>query len=553
MRKRYFNHVHVWTVIFLFGWNLISIKSGAQQLKISDFALFAGSGGTGTTTPPSPGYGVQIGSSITINGGAIGSYTLVQTTGNATINSNIYSGGKVTLTNSNVVDGKIAAANSNFLPGTILSVGSSALLKGDIDVNGNIVIGGGTVSGVVTHPPGTTYLGPPIGARNVTGTPTLPTLPSLPEIRSFAAARDTNINSTGKINPGSYGNIMLGGNKTLTLDGPGTYVFNSIHFSGNSNKFVFDFKNAASGNFYLYIHGDADFGKLNASTSNGGNASRIYTEVHGKGLTSSIAGYSFIISNGSSGGGSKWLGTVWAPYAGINIGAGTGSSTLSGALLSATQVNIQSGVSFTYSPLAEDDDVIVPFNPTKGKVLTLIGSELTSLTESISDEAKKVMVILGDYVLIDVIAKVGHEAEVLSYLLSEGMTGIISNGSNTLITTGKFPIANLLNLNERGDIINFCRPVFVPLGNSGLIRNAGDTAIGTHLVRNGYNLQGLGVKIGVLSDSYNSQVTSSSNPAELDISTGELPGAGNAVNSTPVQVLSDYPYFARSDEGRAML
>jgi len=552
MRKHYFNLAQIWAGIFLFGSILISTNSEAQQLNIRDFALFSGSGGTGTTIPPSPGYGVQIGSSITINGGSVGSYTLIQTTGNATINSNIYSGGKVTLTNSNVVDGKITAANSASLPGTILSVGSSASLSGNIDVNGNIVIGGGTVSGVVTHPLGTTYSGPEIGGRNVTGTPTLPALPPLPAIRTFPAAGATDITSTQTITPGSYGNVNLGGNKTLTLDGAGIYVFNSIHFSGNSNKFVFDFKNATSGNFYIYIHGDADFGKLNASTSNGGDASRIYTETHGKGTTSSISGYSFIIANGSSGGGSKWLGTVWAPYAGVNIGAGTGSSTLSGALFSSTQVNIQSGVSFTYSPLV-NDDVIIPFNPTKGKVLTLIGAELTSLTESISDEAKKVMVILDGYVLIDVIAKVGHEAEVVTYLTSEGMTDIVSNGSNTLITTGKFPIANLLHLNDRADIINFCRPVFVPLGNSGLIRNAGDTAIGTQLVRNGYNLLGLGVKIGVLSDSYNTQVTSSSNPAELDISTGEIPGVGNPVNSTPVQVLLDYPYFPRSDEGRAML
>ena len=215
-------------MIFLFGWSLISINSEAQQLRIGDFAIFSGSGGPGTTTAPFPGYGVQIGSSITINGGAIGSYTLVQTTGNATINSNIYSGGKITLTNSNVVDGKIAAANSDSSPGTILSVGSSALLSGNIDVNGNIVIGGGTVSGIVTHPTGTTYTGPEIGARNVSGTPTLPELPSLPAITSFPAARDTNIISTAKIGPGSYGNIALGGNKTITLDGAGVYVFKSI-------------------------------------------------------------------------------------------------------------------------------------------------------------------------------------------------------------------------------------------------------------------------------------------------------------------------------------
>ena len=121
----------------------ISAASTYAQLKTSDFTIFGGTG-------------VQIGSSNTINGGSVGSYTLVQSTGNAAINSSINSGGKITLANSNVagmVGGKITAANSASSAGTILSVGSSAMLKGNIDVNGNIVIGGGTVSG--TASPGT--------------------------------------------------------------------------------------------------------------------------------------------------------------------------------------------------------------------------------------------------------------------------------------------------------------------------------------------------------------------------------------------------------------
>ena len=75
-----------------------------------------------------------IGSSITINGGSVGAYKLVQTTGNATINSNIFSADKIILTNSNIVKGDIsAAANYPNLPlstGTILSVGSSASITG---------------------------------------------------------------------------------------------------------------------------------------------------------------------------------------------------------------------------------------------------------------------------------------------------------------------------------------------------------------------------------------------------------------------------------------
>lgn len=332
---------------------LISNNVHAQQLGIRDFVLFSGSGGAGTTPPPAPGYGSFIGSSITINNGSIGGYTLVQTTGNANMYSNIYSGGKVTITNSNVVSGRISAANSANLSGTILSVGSSASLGGDIDVQGNIIVGGGTVSGKVTHPSGTTYSGPVPAGGEFIGTPNLPTLPALPTITTFPAVGTTNITNSRTISPGAYGNVTFSGNKTLTLNGPGIYVFNSFHFSGNSNQLIFNFNNTVSGNFYVFIYSDADFGKLSASVVNGGTASRIYTETHGTGSTSSIAGYSFIIANGSSGGGSKWLGTVWASYAGINVGSGTGSSTLTGALYSSTQINIQSGVTLNYAAFSD--------------------------------------------------------------------------------------------------------------------------------------------------------------------------------------------------------
>ena len=365
-------YLRIWSTLWLFILSLISSTSNAQSPSMRDFAIFAGSGLPGSAAPPSPGYGVQIGSSITINGGSVGSYKLIQTTGNASIQSNIYSGGKVVLTNSNVVAGKIAAANSDSLSGTILSVGSSTNLSGNIDVYGNIVIGGGTVSGIVTHPLGTTYTGPSIGSRNVTGTPTLPDLPPLPGITQFPEPEPgvipENITNTKTIGPGFYNNVTLGGNKTLTLEGVGTYVFNSFQLTGNSNKLVFNFKDATSGNFKIYVKGDADFGKLNATISNGGDASRIFLETHGKGTSSSIPGYSFVIANGSSGGGSKWLGTVWAPYAGVNVGSGTGSSTLTGALHSGVQVKLQSGVTFNHSPLAIEETVIFPFNPSVGKV-----------------------------------------------------------------------------------------------------------------------------------------------------------------------------------------
>ena len=317
---------------------LLSVTVNAQQLQMTDFALFSGAGGTGTTTPPSPGYGVQLGSSTSVSLGSIGSFKLVQTTGTSSISGNINARGTVVLANSNTVTGKITTANFYAATGTILSVGSSANLGGNLDVSGNIVVGGGTVTGKATHPTGTTYTGPAPAGGNVTGIPSLPTMPNLPVINTFSPYPNLpDITSTTSITPGAYDDIKLSGNKTLTFNGPGIYVFDKIDNTG-SNNFVFNFQNSATGTFKIYIHNDAFLNKISVSTINGGAASRIYCEVHG------TAASTFTIANGTASSHAKWLGTVWAPYGAINIGSGSGNCDITGALWSGTQVNIQSGV-----------------------------------------------------------------------------------------------------------------------------------------------------------------------------------------------------------------
>src|SRR6187399_2105368 len=102
------------TILLCLGFTL-----QAQQPTISDYVLFGGKVITGQSTPASPGYGVILGSSTNVQGGSIGSYFFISSTGNATINANIYSGGKIQLANSNVITGKITAANSSSLTGTI--------------------------------------------------------------------------------------------------------------------------------------------------------------------------------------------------------------------------------------------------------------------------------------------------------------------------------------------------------------------------------------------------------------------------------------------------
>ena len=130
------------------------------------------------------------------------------------------------------------------------------------------------------------------------------------------------------------------------------------------------------------------------------------------------------------------------------------------------------------------------------------------------------------------------------------MTDFIDNGPNTLIISGKFPIKNLLKLNSHGDLIDYCRPFFPSIGNAGIVTSQGDTAMQSYMVRGGYGLSGAGVKVGVISNSYN---TIPGNPAQTDVLNGDLPGIGNPDNPNPVEVLKEYPYGQASDEGRAML
>jgi hypothetical protein len=91
--------------------------------------------------------------------------------------------------------------------------------------------------------------------------------------------------------------------------------------------------------------------------------------------------------------------------------------------------------------------------------------------------------------------------------------------------------------------LNVMRPK--PL--TGSVNSQGDRTHRADDARSTYGYQGAGIRIGVLSDSYNVLGGASS-----DVTSGNLPGSGNpSGNTTPVTVLQDYG--SGGDEGRAML
>lgn len=620
-----------------------SIELYAQQLKITDFVLFTGA--VAGNSAPAEGttitqYGIKIGAGVRVQSGDIGSCFSIQSRANVLVNERLHSGNTVKLGNNNTILGNISVANTRVLTGNVFSTGEKAFLGGNLDVNGNLYVPSGSIAGTVTHPVGSVYYGPVPGGGEFKGAPALPVLPENPPVMEFPQAGTKNIIATSTITPGAYGKLKLSGNSTVTLSGPGDYVFSSVYNIGSGNKLIFDFNNDPDGVYRLLIHGDAALGAIQVVMLHGGTAARIYTEIHGKGTSCPHGPYAWSISSGSTQElCAEWKGTVYAPYAGIYVGSASGGFTkIRGALWSGTIVNIMDGVDIDFAPVkpcskpdadaGEDktlpcgggtvvldgvsttpgvgycwkaidsgrivkgahtatptvskagayvlqvtsafggctafDTVIVyapscifPYYPPppNGKETDLIGAELTSLYENpVTDEdtLQNIFRIFNDSVLIEVIALEGQVETLLSLLQTPdyGLTEIVDNGENALIITGKYPIANLKKLDSLPSLINYCRPAYPPQSNSGIVQSGGDTALYTNFVRNGFGVSGKGVKVGVISNSYN---TIPGNPAQIDVLNGDIPGPGNPVNPEPVHVLKEYPYGRSTDEGRAML
>lgn len=92
------------------------------------------------------------------------------------------------------------------------------------------------------------------------------------------------------------------------------------------------------------------------------------------------------------------------------------------------------------------------------------------------------------------------------------------------------------------DAINACAP--------GVI-SEGDAQLRAATARNHFDVDGTGVKVGVLSDSFD--LAAAPPHAAADVASGDLPGPGNPCGrTTPVQVLADNTPSSHGDEGRAM-
>ncbi len=197
---------------------------------------------------------------------------------------------------------------------------------------------------------------------------------------------------------------------------------------------------------------------------------------------------------------------------------------------------------------------IEPGYPPVAKSTEVVSVELESLSQNFGNGQTPnplVYQITPDNlsVLVEIVVLQGQLSSV-QQLLSDTY-GILPGDyvnltPNQLVITAYFEISKVTELNNYPLLINEVRAVSRPVRNIGAVDSEGDAIQGSLLARAAYQLEGAGIKIGILSDSYNAL-----GGAAQDIASGDLPGDGNPNDYTQeVEVLQD---AVGVDEGRAMM
>ncbi|MBD2700860.1 S8 family serine peptidase [Spirosoma sp. BT702] len=150
----------------------------------------------------------------------------------------------------------------------------------------------------------------------------------------------------------------------------------------------------------------------------------------------------------------------------------------------------------------------------------------------------------GQKIVVDAVAET--DGETLEKALRKAGFAIIARYGR--VVTCQIEISRLPELETLADC-RFANPAERPQTNTGPVNTQGDASQRSDLIRQQYGLTGQGVKVGVMSDSYNALLG-----APASVTAGELPGVGNPNGfTTAVTVVQDYTLAGATDEGRAML
>lgn len=187
-------------------------------------------------------------------------------------------------------------------------------------------------------------------------------------------------------------------------------------------------------------------------------------------------------------------------------------------------------------------------------VVTKINHQLLGLVEeyeeaiksglsarSFNPENNKLSISNGS-ILIEAVA-IGEPGQLAATLAKLGLQHIEVSGP---VVSGYLPLS-AVKKSSNVKTLNFIRPVFQPITNIGSVTSQGDAAQRSDLARTAAGVDGTGVKVGIISDSYN---VNSGEAA--GIASGDLPGTSNPNGYTSsVEVLQE-GLAASIDEGRGM-
>ena len=145
-------------------------------------------------------------------------------------------------------------------------------------------------------------------------------------------------------------------------------------------------------------------------------------------------------------------------------------------------------------------------------------------------------VFVGDKIAIEAVANNEDGEGLLNQLKALGLTDGVAYKRKIF---GYLPIDKIGELKNVSSL-SFAYSFYKPETNTGSVTSQGDAALKANIARTTYGVTGAGIKVGVLSDSYNRL-----GGQAAGIASNDLPAAG-------VQVLEEYTGSGATDEGRAM-
>jgi hypothetical protein len=212
------------------------------------------------------------------------------------------------------ITGLVGAEHDDPVVGAAIKLNGQALIDGDARSSGDVNLqNGARIKGTLFRLTGTDLT---LGTRASVGTDqvgnaALVGLPGLPIATAFTCggANHTGANSQSlALGPGSYGDIQFGSRFTLTLNGSGNYLFNSITAASGARIVV------PTPPVRIFVCGGVNFsGSVEVSFPNTPSPANtdLKVEVHASGENAFRAG-----------GGSTWVGDVFAPFGEIHFGGG---------------------------------------------------------------------------------------------------------------------------------------------------------------------------------------------------------------------------------------